>query len=91
MLLARKLLLKGNLVPKTLTKKIGLEMDARLYQALSKLAKENGQSRRFLLEKALEHYIRFVVPSQGTVRPEVMNQFRRSTDKNRKLHHLLAK
>ena len=85
------LLLKGYLVPKTLTKKIGLEMDARLYQELSKLAKENGQSRRFLLEKALEHYIRFVVPSQGTVRPEVMNQFRRSTDKNRKLHHLLAK
>jgi hypothetical protein len=32
-----------------------------------------------------------VVPSQGTVRPEVMTHFRRSTDKNRKLHHLLAK
>jgi predicted transcriptional regulator len=78
-------------MPKTLTKKIGLEMDARLYQELSKLAKENGQSRRFLLEKALEHYMRFVVPSQSTVRPEIMTQFRRSTDKNRKLHHLLAK
>ncbi|MGB2623397.1 MAG: hypothetical protein WA857_09380 [Candidatus Acidiferrum sp.] len=78
-------------MPKTLTKKIGLEMDARLYQELSKLAKENGQSRRFLLEKALEHYMRFVVPSQSTVRPEIMSQFRRSTDKNRKLHHLLAK
>lgn len=77
-------------MPKTLTKKIGLEMDARLYQELSKLAKENGQSRRFLLE-ALEHYMRFVVPSQSTVRPEIMSQFRRSTDKNRKLHHLLAK
>jgi hypothetical protein len=38
---------------KTLTKKIGLEMDARLYKQLSALAKENGQSRRFLLEKAL--------------------------------------
>lgn len=78
-------------MPKTLTKKIGLEMDARLYQELSKLAKENGQSRRFLLEKALEDYMRFVVPSQSTVRPEIMSQFRRSTDKNRKLHHLLAK
>jgi len=40
---------------KTLTKKIGLEMDARLYHQLSQLAKKNGQSRRFLLEKALEH------------------------------------
>ena len=76
---------------KTQTKKIGLEMDVRLYQELSRLATENGQSRRFLLEKALEHYLRFVVPSQGTVRPEVMSHFRRSTDKNRKLHQLLAK
>lgn len=73
------------------TRKIGLEMNARLYGELSKLAKENGQSRRFLLEKALEHYLQFVVPSQSTVRPEVMNHFRRSTDKNRKLHELLAK
>jgi hypothetical protein len=76
---------------KTATKKIGLEMDARLYGELSKLAKKNGQSRRFLLEKALEHYIQFVVPSQGTVRPELMSHFRKSTDKNRKLHELLAK
>jgi len=76
---------------KTTTKKIGLEMDTRLYEELSKLAKKNGQSRRFLLEKALEHYLRFVVPSQGTVRPEVLSHFRRSTDKNRKLHELLAK
>ena len=76
---------------KAATKKIGLEMDAHLYGELSKLAKKNGQSRRFLLEKALEHYLETVVPSQGTVRPEVMAHFRRSTDKNRKLHELLAK
>ena len=73
------------------SKKIGLEMDARLYAKLSKLAKENGQSRRFLLEKALQHYLEFVVPTQDTVRPEVMSHFRRSTGKNRKLHELLAK
>jgi len=76
---------------KASTRKIGLEMDKRLYAELSRLAKENGQSRRFLLEKALEHYLQLVVPSQGTVRPEVMNHFRRSTNKNRKLHELLAK
>jgi len=76
---------------KPATRKIGLEMDARLYTELSRLAKENGQSRRFLLEKALEHYLQFVVPSQNTVRPEVMGHFRRSTGKNRKLHELLAK
>jgi hypothetical protein len=78
-------------MPKKLRKKIGLEMDLRLYKRLSDLAKNNGQSRRFLLEKALEHYLRFVVPSQGNVRPAVMNHFRRSTDKNRKLHKRLAK
>jgi len=71
---------------KTRTKKIGLEKDVRFYQQLPALAKENGQSRRFLLEKALEHYLQFVVPSHSTVRPEVMSHFRRSTDKNRKLH-----
>ena len=76
---------------KASTRKIGLEMDARLYAELSRVAKRNGQSRRFLLERALEHYLRFVVPSQGTVRPEVMGHFRRSTEQNRQLHELLAK
>jgi len=85
------MILEGIDVAKITIKKIGLEMDARLYEELSKLAKKNGQSRRFLLEKALEHYLQFVVPSQGTVRPEVMSHFRRSTDKNRKLHEILAK
>jgi predicted DNA-binding protein len=75
---------------KAATRKIGLEMDAQLYTKLSKLAQQNGQSRRFLLEKALEHYLEVVVPSQNTVRLEVMKQFRRSTEKNRKLHQLLA-
>ncbi|HEX2712650.1 MAG TPA: ribbon-helix-helix protein, CopG family, partial [Candidatus Acidoferrales bacterium] len=59
-------------MPRGATRKIGLEIKASLYAELSKLAKENGQSRRFLLEKALEHYLQFVAPSQGTVRPEIM-------------------
>jgi hypothetical protein len=78
-------------MPKKPAKKIGLEMDIRLYKRLSDLAKSNGQSRRFLLEKAVEHYLRSVVPPQSTVRPQVMSEFRRSTDKSRKLHHRLAK
>lgn len=72
------------------TKKIGLEMDAQLYARLSKVADQNGQSRRFLLEKALEHYLEIVVPSQGTVRPEFMKHVRGSVEKNRKLLQLLA-
>lgn len=76
---------------KVKTRKIGLEMSADLYGELSKLARANGQSRRFLLERAVEYYLHQVAPSQATVRPEVMKQFRRSVDKNRKLYELLAK
>ena len=80
----------AKIMGKTATRKIGLEMNAQLYAKLSKVAEQNGQSRRFLLEKALEHYLEVVVPSQSTVRPEVMKHFRRSTEKNQKLHQLLA-
>ena len=76
---------------KTVTKKVGLAIRASLYAELCKLAKRNGQTRSFLLEKALEHYIQVVAPSQSTVRPQVMEQFRRSVDKNRELHRLLAR
>ena len=76
---------------KTARRKLGLAIKASLYDALSKLAKKNGQTRSFLLEKALEHYIQVVAPSQSTVRPQVMEQFRRSVDKNRELHRLLAR
>ena len=73
------------------TAKLGLEIDAKLYTHLSDLAERNGQSRRFLLEQALKFYFQAVVPSQGTVRPEVLAHFRKSTAKNEKLLHLLAK
>lgn len=72
------------------TVKIGPEIDRKLYAEFVKLAKKNGHSQRFLLEKAIEHYLRFVAPSNETIRPEAMAHFRRSTDKNRKLHQLLA-
>lgn len=72
------------------TVKIGPEIDRKLYAEFVKLAKKNGQSQRFLLEKAIEHYIRFVAPSNETIRPEAIAHFRRSTAKNRKLHQLLA-
>ena len=72
------------------TKKIGLEMDSRLYARLDKLATDNGQSKTFLLQQAVKHYLDVVVPSQSTIRPEVMSHFRKSKDKNRKLMELLA-
>jgi len=44
------------------TVKIGPAINAKLYKEFVAVAKENGQSQRFLLEKAIEHYIRNVVP-----------------------------
>jgi hypothetical protein len=75
---------------KTTTRKVGLAMRAELYEDLSRLAKDNGQSKSFVLEKAVEHYIQFVAPTQSTVRPEIMAHVRRSVEKNRKLLQLLA-
>lgn len=72
------------------TVKIAPEIDARLYAELVEVAKRNGQSQRFVLEKALEHYLHNVVPSQHLVRPEVMAAYRRSNEKYRKLYRRLA-
>ena len=72
------------------SRKLGLEIDTRLYARLDQVAKANGQSRRFLLEDALKHYLTVLLPSRTTVRPEVMAHFRQSLAKNRKLLELLA-
>jgi hypothetical protein len=75
-------------VPRTV--KIAPEIDARLYEELVRVARQNGQSQRFLLEQALEHYLHNVIPSQRLVRPEVMAAYRRSNQKYRKLYQRLA-
>jgi hypothetical protein len=72
-------------------KKVGLNMKASVYNDLARLAKDNGQTTTYLLEKAVEHYIQFVAPTKGTVRPEIMAHFRKSVEKNRTLLQLLAK
>ena len=73
------------------TVKIATEIDAALYQEFVSVAKENGQSQRFVLERALEHYLHNVVPSQHMVRPEVMAAYRRSNKRYRELYKKLAK
>jgi predicted DNA-binding protein len=72
------------------TVRLSLAIDAKLYKELMAVAKENGQSQRFLLESAIEHYLHNVVPSQRTVRPEVMRAYRRSNQKFRGLYQKLA-
>ena len=72
------------------TVKIGPEIDAKLYKRFATIAKERGQSQRHLLEKAIEHYMDNVVPSQHLVRPEVMDAYRHSNEKFRELYKKLA-
>jgi hypothetical protein len=71
--------------------KIAPEIDAKLYEELVSVAEENGQSQRFVVERALEHYLNKIVPSQQLVRPEVMAAYRRSNEKYRELYQKLAK
>jgi hypothetical protein len=71
--------------------KIALEIDAKLYEELVSVAKENGQSQRFVLEWALERYLHNVVPSQRLVRPELMAAYCRSNEKYRERYKKLAK
>lgn len=73
------------------TVKIGPAIDAKLFKEFVAVARENGQSQRHLLEKAIEHYIHNVVPSQHLVRPEVIEAYRRSNEKFRELYQKLAK
>ncbi len=73
------------------TVKIAAEIDVELYRRLVSVAQENGQSQRFVLERALEHYLHSVVPSLRLVWPEVMAAYRRSNEKYRELHKRLAK
>jgi hypothetical protein len=73
------------------TVKIAPEIDAKLYKEFVTVARQNGQSQRYLLEKAIEHYIHNVVPSQHLVRPEVMEAYRRSNEQFRELYRKLAK
>ena len=75
----------------TATKKFTPEIDAALYKELVAVAKQNGQSQRYVLEQALTFYLRNVVPSQHLVRREVMDVFEQSVAGNRDLLERLAK
>ena len=72
-------------------KKFAPEIDAKLYKEMVRVAKQNGQSQRYILEKALEHYLYNVVPSQHVVRRGVMEAFEQSVARNQDLLERLAK
>ena len=72
------------------TVKIDIAIDVKLYKEFVAAVKETGQSQRFLLENAIEHYLRDVIPSKSGVRSEVMVAYRRSNQKFQKLYQKLA-
>lgn len=72
-------------------KKFAPEIDADLYEEMVQVAKQNGHSQRYILERALEHYLHNVVPSQHLVRREVMDGFEQSVTRNRDLLERLAR
>jgi len=74
----------------TTLKKIGPAIDAKLHEEFVAVARQCGHSQRYLLEKAIDHYIHNVIPSQHTVRPEVMAAHRRSNKKFKELYRKLA-
>jgi hypothetical protein len=78
-------------MPAATTKKIAPEIDAKLWDELISVAKQNGQPQRYVLEQALAHYLHNVVPSQHLVRPQVMDAFEQSVARNRDLLERLAK
>lgn len=78
-------------MPAVKTRKIAPEIDAKLWEELEAVAKQNGQTQRYVLEQALAHYLHNVVPSQHLVRPEVMDAFQQSVARNRDLLQRLAK
>jgi hypothetical protein len=71
-------------------KKIGPAIDAKLHEEFVAVARQYGHSQRYLLEKAIDHYIHNVIPSQRTVRPEVMVAYSRSNEKFKDLYRKLA-
>jgi hypothetical protein len=72
-------------------KKFAPEIDASLYEEMVQVARQNGQSQSHILERALEHYLHNVVPSQHVVRRGVMDAFEQSVGRNRDLLDRLAR
>lgn len=75
----------------TMTKKFAPEIDAKLHQEMVDAANQNGQSQRYVLERALEFYLHNVLPSQRLVRSEVLEASRRSNEQYRELYEKLAR
>ncbi|MGH9789579.1 MAG: hypothetical protein ACRD5W_00090 [Candidatus Acidiferrales bacterium] len=76
---------------KATAKKFSSVMSKSLLDRMKKQAERNGQSVRFVLERAVEHYLDVVVPSSEKVRPEIIAFGEESIRDNMDLMKRLAK
>lgn len=72
-------------------KKFSSLMNAALLEQVRKLAAQNGQTVRFLLEAAIRHYVEVVLPSSQGAHPDIVRRGRRAIEKHHRALHLLAK
>ena len=75
----------------TRVRKFSSLMSEPLFRALQTQAGRNGQSIRFLLEQAVEHYLSVVVPSLQSTHPDIVERGRRAIQRHDKLLRMLAK
>ena len=78
-------------MPKTATKKFSSLMSKPLLDRLKKQADQNGQSVRFVLERAVEHYLEVVVLSSRGIHTDAVRHLRSSAARNEGLLKRLAK
>jgi hypothetical protein len=77
-------------MPATTSKKLTLDIDAKLYDEFVAVADRHGQTKRHVLEQALRFYLHNLVPARHLVRTEVMDAFEQSVERNRDLLKCLA-
>jgi predicted transcriptional regulator len=78
-------------MPKRKTTRFSIEIDAALHGELVAVAKQSGQSQRYVVEQTLGSYLHNVVPAQHLAHTEVMKAFEQSVAGNRDLLDRFAK
>jgi len=76
---------------KPAVRKFSSLMKKPLLDRLKAEANRNGQTVRHLLEQAVEHYLKVVLPSVRPVRPEVLRHIEASFEEHKELIKRLAK
>lgn len=69
-------------------KKFSSQASPELLEGMREIARKEGRQFQAVLEEAMRHYIEG--KGSGSIRPEVMEHFRGSVERNERLYELLA-